>query len=443
MPPLPFRAVWLALGLFGLAAQAEVPWQSGESRGEDLAISLVTFGPGDEIASWFGHSALVVEDRRLGAGRLYNYGMFSFDQTMLARFAMGRLTFWVSEDPVAGTLQFYLREGRDVRIQELNLSPAQRLEVARVLATNALPQNRDYLYHHFRDNCATRPRDVIDRALGGQLQRASSAPARMTLRDHARRHTAVSPPMSLLLDFLMNDEIDRPISVWDEGFLPSELERQVAELRYLNQSGQLVPLVARSDTYHRSSRPPVPERPPSHGPWLLLLGFLSGVLPLALSLRGGFSRGRWPRVLFGAHQVGVGLTLGLPGLVLFLMWLFTEHTVTWRNENLLLANPLTFLALPMGLALVFGSRLARAVLERAWLLLALSGILALAIKVFAVFDQDNWSLLALCVPLNLGTAGALLLDRRARRAGAGATIIELASRRGGRAGSSGEGRHGS
>ncbi len=115
-------------------AASPPPWGTGESQGEDLVISLVTFSPGDDVASWWGHGSLVVEDRRLGAARLYNYGMFSFDSTMLGRYAMGRLEFWVAEASVRATYRAYKRVNRDVRIQELNLTPAQRVEVARLLA---------------------------------------------------------------------------------------------------------------------------------------------------------------------------------------------------------------------------------------------------------------------------------------------------------------------
>ena len=88
----------LALPLHGWAL---APWADGRSAPEDLEVSLVTFGPGDDIPSWFGHSALVVEDRRRGEARLYNYGMFDFDK--FARFALGRLEFWVGEASVGGT----------------------------------------------------------------------------------------------------------------------------------------------------------------------------------------------------------------------------------------------------------------------------------------------------------------------------------------------------
>jgi hypothetical protein len=201
------------------------PWARGQSQGEDLEIYLVTFGPGPEVVSWFGHSALVVEDRRMGERRLFNYGMFSFDSKILARYALGRLEFWVDATPyVAETYRLYAAEGRDVRLQRLNLTPERKLALARSLSENILPQNRYYLYHHYYDNCSTRPRDLLDRAIDGALRRVGSKPGRMTLRDHTRRYTHVFPPMSVLLDFLMNDEIDKPITAWDEAFLPAELE---------------------------------------------------------------------------------------------------------------------------------------------------------------------------------------------------------------------------
>src|SRR5262245_12616770 len=40
------------------------PWTG--SRPEDLTIGLVTFGPGDDVYNYFGHNAVVVQDRALG-----------------------------------------------------------------------------------------------------------------------------------------------------------------------------------------------------------------------------------------------------------------------------------------------------------------------------------------------------------------------------------------
>jgi hypothetical protein len=110
--------------------------------------------------------------------------------------------------------------------------------------------------------------------------------------------------------------------------------------------------------------------------------------------------------------------LGLPGTALFVMWLITDHTVTYRNENLFLDNPLTLLALPLGLMLTWGSRLARSWLRVIWLVLAVSGALGLVLKIIPLFNQDNWRLIALILPVSLGFAGAFHLDRLLARASA-------------------------
>ncbi|NMO22026.1 DUF4105 domain-containing protein [Pyxidicoccus fallax] len=425
MPRLSLIASCL-LGLLLLAVPATArgettpPWGTGESRGEDLSIWLVTFSPGDDVPSWWGHGSLVVEDARLRQSRLYNYGMFSFDEAMLARFAMGRLEFWVGQSSVAGTFRFYQREDRDVRIQELNLTPEQRVMVAKRLADNVLPENRDYLYHHYKDNCVTRLRDMIDVAAAGQLREADRAPARMTLREHTRRYTAVNAPMSVLLDFMQNDEIDQPITKWDEAFLPDELEAQVASLQVKGADGQSRPLVAKSWNYYASpTRPRPPAEPPAWGPWVLAIGVALGALAVGLAAweRKG---SRLARVLLGLENFVLGLALGFPGTALFIMWLVTDHTVTYRNENLFLANPLTLLAVPFGISLMFGGRKARARLFKVWSALAVMGVLGVVLKVLPPFDQDNWRLIALILPISLGMAGGFGLDRVLARLGGSA-----------------------
>ena len=116
-------------------------------------------------------------------------------------------------------------------------------------------------------------------------------------------------------------------------------------------------------------------------------------------------------MLLGLQNVLMGLVFGIPGLALFIMWLGTDHTVTYRNENLFLANPLTVLALPLGLQLMAGSVKAPARLAWLWRALGALGLLGLVLKVLPLFDQDNWRLIALLLPMSVGMAGALWLLR--------------------------------
>ena len=129
----------------------------------------------------------------------------------------------------------YRRFDRDVRLQELDLEPSEALQIAKRLGTHVLPENMMYRYHHYNDNCSTRPRDIIDEAIGGQLKAATSGPSRMTLRDHTLRYSRVSPLMSLVLDYLQADSLDKPIIAQKDAYFArrarAAVERAAREAR--------------------------------------------------------------------------------------------------------------------------------------------------------------------------------------------------------------------
>lgn len=407
----------LVVGLLS-AFSTPAPWsEGGESRAEDLNVLLITFSPGAEIYSLWGHSALVVEDRRLRQSRLYNYGMFGNYDGFVTDFVKGRLKYWVEDEGVGRTVELYKYLQRDVRVQELDLEPSQRLVLAHALAKNVLPEHREYLYHHYFDNCSTRPRDIIDLALGGQLKAATAGPARMTLRAHTRRYSGANPPISVVLDYLQNDLLDTSTSTQqNEAFLPDELERQLGALRVTRSDGTTAPLVSRAYVLYDSKRPRPPETAPDFTPWLLALGLGLGGLSLAL---GQWGRGgaRLPRVLLGSLTALLGLLCGVFGSFLFGIGTFTNHLVAHHNENLFLVNPLDLALLPLGLMLVFGSQRARRGLKWVWSALAATAALGVVLKVLPMFDQANWNLIALAAPVNvLGAATWWRLTRGAAAA---------------------------
>jgi hypothetical protein len=387
-------------------AQAPAPWAVGASRAEDLVVRLVTIGPSDPIYTWWGHSALIVEDGRLGVSRFYNYGLFSFEkERFVLNFAMGRLWFQVGASDTERELAYYRYLGRTIRIQTLNLSPQKRLDMALFLENNILPQNRTYLYDHYYDNCATRVRDLIDASVDGQLAEATAVPGRMTLRQHTRRFTEHNLFMDWLLMFLMSGVIDHPITKWEEMFAPAEVERNVATLRYRDETGQERSLVSDSVVYFDA-----PEQrlvPDQASPiWFraLIPGLILGLPALLLGMR---IRKKRSWTLLGIYSSLVGLILGLPGGVLFFMSTFTDHTVSYANENLFLANPLALAAVPLGLVAAFGgSKRSRRWLQLFWLVLAGLACVYLLLKLFAFFDQRNPGVLATILPVLSGFAAA-------------------------------------
>ena len=375
----------------------EAAWSpGGPSRAEDLSISLTTFGPGSELPELWGHSALVVIDSRLEKGRIYNFGAVDFNDGFVMRFLAGRMEFLAEEGGIIYTYSLYRDTDRDIRVQDLNLTPAQALQAANTLAVNVLPQNARYLYHHYDDNCSTRPRDIIDRALGGALSRATTGPARLTLRDHTRRYAQALPPVALWLDYMQNDSLDRPITQREEAFLPEELERQ---LDALVVDGQPV-VKKKTVTYRSTTRPATPADAPNWTVGLLVFSVLAGAFVLASSR----SVKRGARLALGAFLALEGLVWGINGVFLFLLGTFTNNLVTHHNENLLLINPLTLALLPLGVMLMRGSPRAPRALKWVSLTLATLGVLAVALKVLPAFDQQNSSIIAMVLPLSVATA---------------------------------------
>ncbi len=94
-----------------------------------------------------------------------------------------------------------------------------------------------------------------------------------------------------------------------------------------------------------------------------------------------------------------------------LLWAFTDHYVTYGNENLLQLSPLP-LALAALLPLTVLRR--RAVRVTGWLAwgVAAASVAGLLLQALPGFDQVNGEILALAVPAHVGLAGGLWLAVR-------------------------------
>src|SRR4051794_13734708 len=100
---MPFRRAWVAVVCLvtliagaGSTARAE--------PGDDLTVSVLTFGPGDHPFFKFGHNAIWVRPKD-GEGAVFNFGTFAFDNpNLIPKFLRGRLTYWLSASPAEPVL---------------------------------------------------------------------------------------------------------------------------------------------------------------------------------------------------------------------------------------------------------------------------------------------------------------------------------------------------
>lgn len=133
-------------------------------------ISIITCGPGDQVYSHFGHSAIRVKDSSLGIDVVYNYGTFDFTTpNFTLKFARGKLNYTLARQNFRYFLLSYQEEKRWVKEQVLNIDLDEKQKLFSFLETNYLPQNRDYKYDFFYNNCATKIWDVLKTSYGKNL----------------------------------------------------------------------------------------------------------------------------------------------------------------------------------------------------------------------------------------------------------------------------------
>jgi hypothetical protein len=402
---------WPLVALVALLCAVAAGRARAGEPGEDLTISVLTFGPGDHPFFKFGHNAIWVQPRS-GEGVVFNFGTFAFDNPdLIPKFLRGRLTYWLSAAPAEATLYSYQATNRTIEMQELDLTAAQRWEMFSRLRDNARPEKREYLYDYFWDNCSTRVRDVVDLVAGGKVRQAGQAPGSMTLRAHALRMTADLPWEFFGLHFGLGSTTDQPVDQWKEAFLPEKLRDLLRRVR-IDGDGVSRPLVKSERVLFPSTRIPPPAQPPRFTGWFLLMGLAlgGGLAGLGLVAR----RRPLARVVLGLASGALGLVLGLLGVILVLLWVATNHRAAHANANILQAAPWALALLPLGV----GTALGRAWAPQGAFLMAASAALLSAVglvaKVVPGPAQDNLLFIALLLPMWTGMAFAL---RRVSRDG--------------------------
>ena len=138
---------------------------------ENAEVSILTIGPGTQLNDSFGHSAYRIKDESLGIDIVYNYGVFDFNtQNFYIKFARGKLLYKIVANHYETFYNSYVHQNRWVKEQILSLSYSEKQAMFDFLQNNAKPENRDYKYDFFYDNCATKIRDVLIKVLGNKLE---------------------------------------------------------------------------------------------------------------------------------------------------------------------------------------------------------------------------------------------------------------------------------
>lgn len=317
----------LALPATAIELQSEV---TDEPISPTPTISLITCWPGSDIYELYGHTMLRVVTPE-GEDMVYNYGIFDFSApNFVYRFVKGETDYMVRAYPTVVALYGY--QGRKTVEQTLNLTPEQAQSIKTALEINELPENRVYRYNYLLDNCATRPRDIVENALGGSL-RYGQMNDTLTYRQQMRYRCANYPWQQFGIDLALGSGLDRILTYREQMFVPMTL-MEAFEGATVERDGITEPLVVSSCTLidGNDNGDILPPTPWYASPMAAAIALLVIVI---LFTRHDLRRrhvSRWLDFL-------LYIIYGLAGCLVAYLILISTHEATSPNFNALWLNP--------------------------------------------------------------------------------------------------------
>ena len=305
------------------------PGVNAQSLSPAASVSILTCNPGTDVYSMYGHTAIRVTDPAMELDAVFNYGVFSFESpNFIYRFAKGQTDYLMVGQKFASFLPEYEQDKRSVYEQVLNLSAEGKNQLFMALLENAKPENREYRYNFFMDNCATRVRDMIERNGGGTVHFADHHPTK-TYRDLIKEFHHSFRWIDLGIDLLVGQKADLTVSSYGQMFLPEYLMDQFANAE-ITTDGVVQPLVMETRTLVEYPN----DKLKNDLQWpAITFGFL--FLLVAVISVGGYLR----KTKTDWHDYWLlGLT-GFAGVIIGWFTLYSEHPAMSPNSNLLWAFP--------------------------------------------------------------------------------------------------------
>ncbi len=297
-------------------------------------ISILTVAPGEALYSTFGHSAIRINDPLIGLDVTYNYGAFDFrTEGFYLKFLRGTLPYQISGNYFQMDLEGWSRENRAVVEQILNLSATQKEEVYAFLQKNYLPENREYAYKFFYDNCSTRLRDVLKRACRDSLVFDQTLHTDSSYREWIDKYAMKNQKAwaDFGMDLAIGIPADEQTGFKGAMFLPDNLMDAIDHAKIV-KNGKLLPLVNQKMILNRDSLYVQEQQDTVWTPLICWSMFL--LLAIAISFVPKIKQ-EWidifDKVLFSM--------VGFLGFVIVFLWFFTDHGVTAFNLNIIWAFP--------------------------------------------------------------------------------------------------------
>lgn len=359
---------------------------------QEAKISLLTCDPGDEIYSYFGHSAIRINDPLAGIDYVFNYGVFSFDSpNFIWRFINGETDYMLLGQRMSSFMDAYLEEQRSVYEQILNISQHEKQLLFDALVENAKPENRIYRYRHFSDNCATRVRDQFEKCVNYQLRYDTLTDTKLTYRQLVDQFVPGNSWNGFGIKLGLGIPTDKITTYSQKMFLPDYLMKSMGSAKVLKNS-ENIPFVMPQTTLYEA-------KPIQSGFSLTSPAIVVNFILILVSILTFIEYRRKKRMI--ALDFLVFFSFGIAGLLLSFLCFVSVLEATGSNLNLIWA-------LPTHLIFAFLWLIPSLRPKLFWYLKITAGIVLLFLISMAFLPQTfHWLVVPLCLIILIRISSSL------------------------------------
>ena len=306
----------------------------------DYIISVLTIGPGNSLSDSFGHSAIRVQDKSKNYDLVFNYGIYDFnDPKFYSNFIKGYLNYSLGVSYFKDFKSSYISNNRSIKEQVLLLPDSLNKKIVDRLIINSKPENKNYLYDYFSNNCSTIIKDIIDESLiKYDYQNTYVVKDKNTYRNLIYENINKNSWGSLGIDICLGSYIDQEIDAKKNTFLPEYLFEYLNSSYYNNpELGNKIKLVKKINFINNKNKqfPNLNIDTLLYSPLFIFI-ILSSLL---IYLNVKYLNNKKVHLLLQSTHI---ITSAIGFLILFL-WFFTDHYSAAYNYNLLWANPLNII----------------------------------------------------------------------------------------------------
>ena len=308
----------------------------------DYVISVLTIGPGSSLSDSFGHSAIRIQDKSKNYDLVFNYGIYDFnDPKFYSNFIKGYLNYSLGVSYFKDFKSSYISNNRSIKEQVLLLPDSINKKIVDRLILNSKPENKNYLYDYFSNNCSTIINEIIEESIikyDYQNTYVVENNSKNTYRNLIYENINKNSWGSLGIDICLGSYIDQEIDAKKNTFLPEYLFKYLNSSYYNHsQSNNKIKLVKKINFINNQNKqiPNLNIKTLFYSPLFTLITF--SCLLTFLNIK--YLDNKKVHLLLQSTHIITSVI----GFLLFYLWFFTDHYSSAYNYNLLWANPLNII----------------------------------------------------------------------------------------------------